>query len=190
MDLAEAERLEAQLVTTMSSSDRKTTSLATVLSQFIESEKEQLPTAEFSLWKRARIQLEALGRRLERRPHRILISGILLFWFVLVVGFIATLITAEASLEEQVLQWRGVLILIQLIVGVLLLIALRFWLIGREEQGLTFGIGGFLVSLVALQLNYFYISQFSAITATLLQLMFLLILLAYRGGYLLPHNKQ
>jgi len=38
--------------------------------------------------------------------------------------------------------------------------------------------------LVALQTLYFYLSQFAAITATLLQLAFLQILLTYRRWYL------
>jgi hypothetical protein len=42
--------------------------------------------------------------------------------------------------------------------------------------------------LVALQTLYFYLSQFSAITATLLQLVFLLALLAYRRWYLRDHS--
>jgi len=50
------------------------------------------------------------------------------------------------------------------------------------EQAL--GVGGYLLSLVALRLLYFYLSQFSAITATLLQLTILQILFAYRRWYL------
>jgi hypothetical protein len=38
--------------------------------------------------------------------------------------------------------------------------------------------------LVSFQMLYFYLSQFSAIIATLLQLAFLLIMLAYRRWYL------
>jgi presenilin-like A22 family membrane protease len=57
----------------------------------------------------------------------------------------------------------------------------------REDLGLKLAISGFLLSLVALQTLYFYLSQFSAITATLLQLAFLQILLAYRRWYLRDH---
>ena len=65
-----------------------------------------------------------------------------------------------------------------------MIVALLFWLAGSEELGLRLAVSGFLLSLVALQTLYFYLSQFSAITATLLQLAFLLILLAYRRWYL------
>jgi hypothetical protein len=45
-------------------------------------------------------------------------------------------------------------------------------------------LSGFLLSLIALQSVYFYLSQFSALTATLIQFFPLLILLAYRHWYL------
>jgi hypothetical protein len=76
------------------------------------------------------------------------------------------------------------LIGIQVVVGVTMVIAAFFWLLKREELGLNFGVSGFLISLVALQLLYFYLSQFSAVTATLLQLAILQVLLAYRRWYL------
>lgn len=64
-----------------------------------------------------------------------------------------------------------------------MLVAVLAWFTKNEERGLKFGVSAFLVSLVALQLHYFYISQFAAITTTLLQLVFLLILLSYRRWY-------
>jgi hypothetical protein len=69
-------------------------------------------------------------------------------------------------------------------VGGLMIVAVHAWLTGNEERGLKLAISGFLLSLVALQTLYFYLSQFSALTATLLQLAFLAILLAYRSWYL------
>lgn len=60
----------------------------------------------------------------------------------------------------------------------------RARLAGNEEVGLKFAVIGFLLSLVGLQTLYFYLSQFSAITTTLLQLIFLLSLLAYRQWHL------
>jgi hypothetical protein len=65
-----------------------------------------------------------------------------------------------------------------------MLLALAVWLVRSEKWGLKLAAGGFLVSLVALQTLYFYISQFSAITATLLQLACLQILLTYNRWYL------
>ena len=65
-----------------------------------------------------------------------------------------------------------------------MIVALVAWLAGQEELGLKLGVGGFVLSLVALQTLYFYLSQFSALTATLLQLALLQFLLAYRRWYL------
>jgi hypothetical protein len=103
---------------------------------------------------------------------------------IFVFGFIAVLILNVPTVVSQVVQWQGVLISIQVVVGGLMIIALLTWLVGNEERGLRFAISGFLLSLVALQTLYFYLSQFAAITVTLLQLLFLLILLAYRRWYL------
>jgi hypothetical protein len=81
-------------------------------------------------------------------------------------------------------QWRVPLIVIQAVVGALMIFALLAWLAQREEPGLQLGVSGILLSLVALQTLYFYLSQFSALTATLIQLISLLVLLAYRRWYL------
>ena len=62
------------------------------------------------------------------------------------------------------------------------------WKDSTWDLGLKLAISGFLLSLVAFQTLYFYLSQFSAITATLLQLAFLLVLLAYRRWYLSEHS--
>ena len=86
------------------------------------------------------------------------------------------------NLVIQILQWRGVLIVIQVSIGVLMILALFTWLTGKEERSLRFAVSGFLLSLVALQT--LYLSQFSALTTTLLQLSFLLILLSYSRWYL------
>ena len=82
----------------------------------------------------------------------------------------------------------GALIAIQVVIGGLMIVAVHAWITRNEERGLKFAVCGFLLSLVALQTLYFYLSQFSAITATLLQFTFLQILLAYRRWYLNDSN--
>jgi hypothetical protein len=103
-------------------------------------------------------------------------------WMVFGIGYIAVLVQGDVSINSQVLQWRGALIGIQGVIGILMIAALLAWLTGNEERGLNFAVGGFLLSLVVLQTFYFYLSQFSAITATLLQLVFLQICLPIAGG--------
>jgi membrane protein CcdC involved in cytochrome C biogenesis len=103
---------------------------------------------------------------------------------VFVIGFVAVLVLEMPTIENQVLQWRAVLTGIQVVIGGLMIIALIAWLTGNEKLGLQFSVYGFLFSLVALQTIYFYLSQFSAITFTLLQLFILQILFTYRRWYL------
>jgi hypothetical protein len=184
LDVGEAENLEALLTTASMSEREEVASLAAVLREFLQDEKGHLTETEYSVGKRMSSQIDSLGRRIGRRTHRIIISGILMFWLVLVVGFIAILVSAGPELDEQVLQWRGVLAVIQLTVGVLMLVAFASWIRQNEERGIRVGTLGFLVSLVALQLSYFYLSQFSAITATLIQVVFLIILQSYRRWYI------
>jgi len=184
LDSAESARIEAQISIAKRSDREEIVSLATDLSAFLEKEKGHLPLAKPSVWKRIATRVDALGLQLGRRKHRTIISGILLLWLILVIGYIVVLMHGGPNLDEQVLQWRGVLIGIQTVIGCLMLVGLFGWFTRNEELGLKFGISGFLLSLVALQLNYFYISQFSAINATLIQFGFLQILLAYRRWYL------
>lgn len=183
LDSSEAAKIEAQLTIAKRSDREEIVSLATALGTFLDKEKGHLPQAKHSVWKRAVTWVDTLGLRLGRRMHRTVISGILILWLVIVIGFIVVLVQGGSNLDEQVVQWSGVLIGIQAMTGCLMLAAVLGWFTKNEEWGLKFGISGFLFSLVALQLQYFYISQFSAITATLLQFGFLLILLAYRRWY-------
>jgi hypothetical protein len=100
------------------------------------------------------------------------------------LGILRSRLLLGPNLDEQVLQWSGLLIGTQALTGILMLAAALGWFTKREGWGLNFGISGFLLSLVALQLLYFYLSQFSAITATVILFVFLQVLLAYRRWYL------
>jgi len=184
LDQEEATRIEAQLAIARGSERVEIASLADTINSYLQQEKGHLAAAEPDFWKRTTMWVDELGRRLGRSMHRTLISVILVLWLVIVIGFIAVLLLEVPTLNFQVVQWRGALIGIQVSIGVLMILALIVWLTGNEERGLRFAVIGFLLSLVALQTLYFYLSQFAAITATLLQLILLLILLAYRRWYL------
>jgi hypothetical protein len=184
LDSAEAARIEAYLTVAKRSDRKEIMSLATALGLYLEKEKGRLPAAVPGVWKRTAMRVDALGLRLGRRVHRTIISAILLLWLVLVIGYIVILVQGGPNLNQQVLQWRSVLVAIQAAVGLFMLGAVLAWFGRKEESGLKLAVSGFLLSLVALQLHYFYISQFSAITTTLLQFAFLQILLAYRRWYL------
>ena len=184
LDAEEAARIETQLAIARQSGRDEIVSLADAISDYLQQEKRHLAAAEPGYWKRTVTRVDTLGRRLGRRAHRAIISVLLILWVAFVIGYIAILAQGGANLDSQVVQWRGPLIVIQAVIGGLMIVAVLAWLTRNEERGLRFAIGGFLLSLVALQTLYFYLSQFSAITATLLQLAFLQILFAYRRWYL------
>ena len=184
LDAEEAARIEAQLAIAKQSDRAEIVSLANVISHYLQKEKRHLSAAEPGYWKRTAMWMDTLGRRLGRRVHRVTISVLLILWVAFVIGFIAVLVLEIPTLDSQVVQWRDPLIVIQAVVGGLMVVAVLAWLTRQEERGLKFAISGFLLSLVALQTLYFYLSQFSAITVTLLQLTFLQVLFAYRRWYL------
>ena len=188
LDTKEAARIEAQLAIAKQSDRDEMVSLADAISGYLQKEKRYLSAVEPGYWKRTATRVSASGRRLGRPVHRAIISVLLILWVAVVIGYIAILAQGGANLDSQVVEWRGPLIVIQAMIGGLMILAVLAWLTGNEERGLRFAVSGFLLSLVALQTLYFYLSQFSAITATLLQLAFLQILFAYRRWY--PRRLQ
>jgi hypothetical protein len=184
LDTAEAAQIEVQLSIAKQSERTEIVALANAVSTYLQKEKGYLAAAEPEIWKRIFAWVDGMGKRLGRRMHHTIISALLILWVAVVISYITVLIHGRANLGSQVLQWRGALIVIQVVIGGLMIFALSAWLTRDEERGLRFAVGGFLFSLVALQTLTFYISQFSAITSTLLQLAFLQILLTYRRWYL------
>jgi len=122
--------------------------------------------------------------RFKRHNHRRVIFALLITWVVIAIAYIAGIVLGGSDLDPKVLQWRWILVGIQAIVGGLMITAVYYWLKGYEERGLRFAIWGVLLSLVALQLLYFYISQLQAMTSTVYQFTFLMVLLSYRRWYL------
>jgi hypothetical protein len=184
LDTTEAARIKAQLTIAQESNREDIVSLANAISLYMEKGKEHLVPATPGYWKRFARRIDKLSSRLGRRRHRTIISAILLLWSLVALGFIVIVVVGIPSLGSEILQWRSVLIVIQALVSVLMIGAIVAWFSGRESTGLKLAIIGFLLSLVALQTLYFYLSQFQAITVTLLQLLFLVILLDYRNRYL------
>ncbi len=183
LDTEEAERIDMQLSVARRSDRQEIASLAKAIGDFLQEERRHLAAAEPDFWKRIAMRTSAFGSRLSQRRHRTIISLILVLWTILAIGFVTVLLLAPSSLESQVVQWRVPLIVIQALVGALMMVATVTWLSGNEGTGLKYAIAAFLLSLVALQSIYFYLSQFQAITVTLIQFAFLLILLAYRNRY-------
>ena len=184
LDTQEAARIEAQLDVAKGSDRTEIVSLANAIGAYLEKEERQLIPARPGRWKRFAGWVDGLSVRLGRRRHHAIVSAILILWALVAAGFIAVLVLELPSLESEIVQWRGALIVIQALVGALMLAAAIAWFSGRQRTGLKLAIIGFLLSLVALQTLYFYLSQFQAITVTLLQLLLLFVLLDYRNRYI------
>jgi hypothetical protein len=184
LDTAEAARIEAQLAIAKQSDRTEIVTLANAIDVYLQKEKGHLAAAKPDIWKRFITWVDATGMRLGRRVHRTIILALLVLWVVFVISYMAVLVLGGSNFSSQIIQWRGALLAIQTVIGGSIVFALIAWLTGNEERGMKSAISGFLFSLVALQTLYFYISQFSAITATLLQLAFLQLLLAYNRWYL------
>ncbi|MCJ7736205.1 MAG: hypothetical protein MUQ10_02680 [Anaerolineae bacterium] len=184
LDTAEADRIENQLAIAQQSDRTEIVNLAHAIGDYLHKEQEHLATAEPDFWKRVVRHVDAFGRLVGRRLHGVVVTALLIVWVVFVIGYIVVLIRGGADIDLQVLEWRGVLIAVQVAIGCFMLVALVAWLTNKEDRGLQYALGGFLLSLVAFQSLQFYLSQFSAVTATLLQLVILQILLAYRRWYL------
>jgi hypothetical protein len=180
----EGEQIAAQLAIAKTSDQSEIATLAYMLEDILENDKGKISTVKPNLWNRWALKFNKVLIRLGRKRHRTIISIFLLGWVALVIGYIAIILKGGDQLDPQVLEWRGLLIGIQFVVGVVMAIAVFFWLKRNEELGLKLGTIGLLISMVALQLLYFYLSQFSAITSTLIQLAILQLLFFYRRLYL------
>jgi hypothetical protein len=190
LDTQEATQIKTQLTIAKQSERAEIVSLANAVSAYLEKAEGVLVPASPGYWKRFTDWVNGLGARLGHHRHHAIISVILILWALSAAGFIAVLVLDLPSLESDIVQFRGALIAIQAIIGALMIVAAVAWFSGRENTGLRFAIIGFLLSLVALQTLYFYLSQFQAITVTLLQLLLLLILLDYRNRYVQDESER
>lgn len=190
LDAAERLRLEDRLATAKRSDDPRVGNLAQAIGEYLQQEATDLPSAEPDLWTRIRAREDGFALRLGHFRHRALITVLLIAWGVLVFGSIYLLAEGHPSVDPQVLRWSTVLTAIQVVIGALIVMALLIWLARRERLALDFAIAGFLLSLVALQTMYFYLSQASAITATLLQFLSLEVLVVYRRLYLVTGSRR
>jgi hypothetical protein len=124
LDQSEAARIEAQLDIAKGSDRQEILSLAGAINSYMQQEKGHLAAAEPDIWKRTALWVESFGLRLGHRVHRIIISAILILWVVFVIGYLLVLIQGDINLNSQVLQWRGALIVIQVVIGILMIVAL------------------------------------------------------------------
>ncbi len=184
LDVEEIGSLEEQLSVAQTSDQAEIASLASALSTYLTDHIRLLPISKRTKWEQFATKVETIGRNFGRRGHRNISYVVVVLWIMLVVGYIVVLMQGNPNIDPQVMRMQGLLLGIQAVTGGLLLAGLAAWILGNENRGSSLVIAGFLTSLVALQLIYFLISQFSAISATLIQLVILQAILSYRRWYL------
>lgn len=202
LDLAENAWIETKLAIASRAQEPAIKSLANTLNNYLQTHKEQLKEAEPGFWRRTARRVDEVGRRVGRRTHRIIISGLLVLWslsslltiamvaFIAFGGadlqdevFIATLSSSELSIVESPL-WLSLLLLLEALVAGLAIYATFSWLRGKEERGQKVAAFALVIALVILQPLIFYMQQFAALSGTIVQSIYLLILLSYRRWYL------
>lgn len=184
LDANEASTIMAHLEIAKQSEREEIVVLANALGTFLDEENKHLPEGELFFLRRVNLWLERLGKSIGQRVHRQLITWLLMLWILFVTSYIILLIQGGDSINPKVLEWRNPLIVIQIGVGALLVRAFVAWSRKKDGQGIKLAVSGLLLSLVALQTLYFYLSQYSAVTAMLVQFVFLQILLTYRRWHL------
>jgi len=184
LDTAEAARIKTKLAIARLSNKSQIATLAEAISHYLKQEEETLLPAKPDRWRKVSQWVDETGQKLGRKRHRNVISVLLVLWVIFAFVYIAILASGVPSLDSQIVQWRGLLIAIQVAIGGLMIGSAIKWFTGNELSGLRFAVLGSLVSLIALQTLYFYLSQFAALTNALFQLAFLILMLAYRRWYL------
>ncbi len=197
--------VEGQLLAvTRSSADRELVQLAAILLTFVRSAAVTSTRDEIGFWERLWQRLEAWQERhVGRRSFRyLLVAGSaalgalalfnLLQWLVTALfttslGPLSVLLALSGlSASTGGLPWLVVRVILEFVVGLALLIAARFFLVGQDRLGCSFAYYGLLLSLLTVNLLVFYFDQFRAVFSTLAQFALLLASLYYRQRYLAP----
>ena len=203
LDAQERAHLLAELKNGSTSPDPHVAQLAAQLAAYLQDETIPLVPYRPSYWVRGQHWLRALGEKLGRKRHRLLVlwllvlgsAAALLVAVLLVLGALAVmapdrdLLTLQFTIDETTTQhptWFVVRLMLQLLVSVLYLVALvRFWR-GHERGAVATALFAALLAFTMVNLVNFYVSQFGALAAFFSDLATLLVLLAYRAWYLTP----
>lgn len=202
LDPREIEHLLAELENGRRASEPHIVLLAEQLTAYLQSESIHLVTYRPGFWARLNQRVRAFGERVGRKNHRriiVLLIGLislstLLLAAILAVAWLSpawserilvTFILTSAELTTQNPAWLVVRLVLQVVIGLLYLLALVRLLQGREEAGIQMAIFAALLSLTGLHLLNFYLNQFGSLAALLVNFITFLILLSYRSWYLL-----
>jgi hypothetical protein len=85
------------------------------------------------------------------------------------------------------LAWYTARVALEACTGALLVVSAVFFMAGRDEHGSGLGYLGLLLALTTVDLVVFYFEQFGTILKALGQFVLLLVVIRYRGRFLMPH---
>ncbi len=208
MDEREVRELLQNLDSARLADRKEIREMAAILHQYVDEGNVPFKDYQPNILRRAADKVSAWGQQLGQAKLRVLI---LIGLGITAVGAVATLgllliaafssdtvvdtLFAAVMNEAQTLavgDVRGIYIRtgLEVLIGLVALAAILFILRGKEQRGMILALAAVVLSLTAVQLITFYLSQFTAIIPTLFQFGLLMIILAYRRWYLSPRKEQ
>jgi hypothetical protein len=201
-DPHELEILLAHLENAQEADDAHIAGLAATLHTHLQEKDIPLVPFEPNMFQRCTSTLEQWGHCLGRRLHRTLILvamvvlglGMVVAIAIPLVEAMAPETTGQRLLTSLMAQddvqtagsrfWLYARILLEGLVGLITLVAIYFFVRGRERQGTQAALFALLLSLTGVVLLSFYLDQFSTTATALLQFGTLLLVMAYQSWYL------
>jgi len=202
LDEEEVKELARNLELATESDRPEIKKMATLLHDFVEQGNVPFKNYRPSIARRVSTYVTTWGRRLGRPWHRRLIlaslliialSALVTFFGLIWVAvsptattqaLIADLAAATHMTDVASVTGNYLRIILQVVVGAVALVAIYFFLRGKEQRGVVFALIAIILALTAVQLVTFYLDQFTAILPTLFQFSLLLLVLAYQRWYL------
>jgi hypothetical protein len=202
LDARELSMLLSHLELARQSHQPHVAGLADLLQTYLLHTEIPLVPVRPSLWKRLSAQVEGRGKRFGRQRHRLVIMVLLVILSLLVFATAAFLLYHTFGPAESKISYLGWFLLLtkqpgitggfwfylrvamEFLVGLIALMGVYFWINGAEARAVNMAILALLISLTGVRLLVFYFDQFSATTLAMIQLIVLLIILAYREWYL------
>ncbi len=210
VDEAEAERMIANLALAQQSGNKHIAEIATMLHDHFASEDVDFAEYEPGIFRRSQKKLKAWLMKPGRKWHRRLIliglglNAITTIAVLLLLSFLlfdqggtvslavsASLLAAAQEADAGGVNGQILRVGVNILVGVTSLVAMVLLLRGKERAGMGWALVQEILSLTALQLVTFYLTQFTAIFPTIFQFLMLALILSYQAWYLnAPDSRQ
>lgn len=207
LDSLERVNLLAELEEASRSDDQQISLLAKQLSEYLKKESLHLAPCRPTIQNRFKRVLKSLGKKLGRERHLQLIIlaitpislfaillGIILLWAWVsptnANEILSRILTTNIDLTSLDPVWLNLRLTLQLTIGALYFTSLALLITDHESKGIKIAIFATILSLTVLDLLYFYLNQFGAITGVAANLLALLLLSTYKDWYLGPNKLQ